>query len=130
MCQTWIFIAKRTLENCGKKLTAIASNRMSLQDELNRLLENGIQKIPGIGTILWDVPTADLEYNSSGTVQAKRNTKTGEAILYLNSLPKCKGITIQKANAPLNADGKRSLEGWFLVASTSKVARKSLQADW
>jgi hypothetical protein len=117
------------LENCGEKLIAISSNRMSPQDELNTLLKNGVP-LPGIGTILLEIPTADLEYNASGMVQAKRNSKTGEAILYLNSLPKCKGICIQKASAPLNADGKRSFAGWFLVASTPKVARKSYKADW
>lgn len=120
---------KNTLENSGEKLIAIAANRMSPQDEFNTLVENGIP-LPGIGTILLEIPTADLEYNASGMVQAKRNSKTGEAILYLNSMPKCKGICIQKASAPLNADGRRSLEGWFLVASTPKVAGKSLQADW
>ena len=131
VCQICVFITiiRGTLENRKDKLTAMTSNRMSPQDELNTLLENGMP-IPGIGTILLEIPPADLEYNASGTVQAKRNSKTGEALLYVNSLPKCKGITIQKASTPLNADGKRSLEGWFLVASTPKVAQKSLKADW
>jgi hypothetical protein len=101
-----------------------------LKNELLVFLCNFNNTINGLGTVIWKIPKDDLQYDYHGYVQAKKESKTGQAIKILQS-NFFKPIIIQQAGIPCNENGQKTFEDWeLIVVSPNNFSQIANLALW